>query len=252
MNPTSYAQKHFSSAHRRFFDAAIHRFFKEHFPGFVGDELLKIITNKLVELIQNYASEITKIKPGQMLWVAVDKSTRADSQKVKYKPVVLTLVHSDEICMLERGTQSLPDLTSETIARLCKEAFEQDGLLSMRDIGLILKRSPGNISNLRDAYEKEHKIQLPTPSVLQDMGSGVTHKTLILRKILIEKKDMGIVRKETHHTQQAIDRYLKDYRRVEMLLTEKKDTFYIGQITNLSIYLIKQYQRIYDDIHAPK
>lgn len=252
MNPTSYAQKHFSSAHRRFFDAAIHRFFKEHFPGFVGDELLKIITNKLVELIQSYASEITKIKPGQMLWVAVDKSTRADSQKVKYKPVVLTLVHSDEIGMLERGTQSLPDLTSGTIARLCKEAFEQDGLLSMRDIGLILKRSPGNVSNLRDAYEKEHKIQLPTPSVLQDMGSGVTHKTLILRKILIEKKDMNIVRKETHHTQQAIDRYLKDYRRVEMLLTEKKDTFYIGQITNLSLYLIKQYQRIYDDIHAPK
>ena len=252
MIPTSYAQKHFSSAHRRFFDAAIHRFFKEHFPGFVGDELLKIVTNKLIELIQNYASEITRIKPGQMLWVAIDKSTRADSQKVKYKPVVLTLVHSDEIGTLEQGIVSLPDLTSETIARICQEAFEQDGLLSMRDMALILKRSPGNISNLRDAYEKEHNIQLPTPSVLQDMGSGVTHKAIILRKILIEKKDMNIVRKETCHTQQAIDRYLKDYRRVEMLLTEKKDTFYIAQITNLSVYLIKQYQRIYDDIHAPK
>jgi len=252
MNPTSYAQKHFSSAHRRFFDAAIHRFFKEHFPGFVGDELLKIITTKLIELIQSYASELTKIKPGQMLWVVVDKSTRADSHKVKYKPVVLTLVHPDEISTLEQGTLSLPDLTSETIARICKEAFEQGGLLSMRDAGLILKRSPGNVSTLRKIYEKEHNVQLPTPAVLQDMGSGVTHKTDILRKILIEKKDMNIVRKETHHTQQAIDRYLKDYRRVEMLLTEKKDTVYIGQITNLSVYLIKQYQKIYADIHPYK
>lgn len=252
MNPASYAQKHFHSAHRRFFDAALHRFFKEHFPGFVGDELLKIITTKLIELIQNYASDITKIKPGQMLWVAVDKSTRADSHNVKYKPVVLTLVHSDEIGTLEQGSQTLPDLTSETIARICKEAFEQDGLLSMRDIGLILKRSPGNVSILRKTYEKEHKIQLPTPAVLQDMGSGITHKTDILRKILIEKKDMNIVRKETHHTQQAIDRYLKDYRRVEMLLAEKKDTLYIGQITNLSVYLIKQYQKIYNDVRSHK
>jgi hypothetical protein len=250
MMPTSYAQKHFSSAHRRFFDAAIHRFFKEHFPGLAGDELLKIITTKLIELIQTYACEITRIKPGQMLWIAVDKNTRADSYKVRYKPVVLTLVHPDEIGTLEQGNQSLPSLTASTIARMCKESYDQDALLSMRDMGLILKRTCCHISSLRKEYEKEHSTLLPTPAVLQDMGSGVTHKANILRKILIEKKDMAVVRYETNHTQQAIDRYLKDYRRVEILLHESKDIAYIAQITQLSVYLIKQYQNIYHETNA--
>jgi hypothetical protein len=250
MMPASYAQKHYRSAHTRFFNAAIHRFFKEHIPGLVGDELLKIITLKLMELIQTYAFEITRIKPGQLLWIAVDKNTRADSCKVRYKPVVLTLVTPDEIGTLEQGNQSLPDLTSTTIARICKESFEQGALLSMRDIGLILKRSCGHVSNLRKEYEKEHTVLLPTPAVMRDMGSGVTHKAIILRKILLEKKDMAAVRNETLHTQQAIDRYLKDYRRVELLLNEDKDIFYIAQITQMSLYLIKQYQNIYHSINA--
>lgn len=252
MMPATYAQKHFHSAHTRFFDAAIHRFFKEHIPGLMGDELLKIITQKIVDLVQTYAYEITRIKPGQLLWVAVDKATRADSPKVRFKPIVLTLVNQDEIGTLEEGNQSLPDLTSATIARLCKEAFEQGTVLSMRDIGLILKRTCGHVSNLRKEYEKEHDVQLPTPAVIQDMGSGVTHKAIILRKILIEKKEMSIVRNETFHTQQAIDRYLKDYRRVELLLNEKKDIFYIAQITQMSLYLIKQYQIIYNETNTPK
>jgi hypothetical protein len=252
MMPSSYAQKHFSSAHRRFFDAAIHRFFKEHFPNFLGEELLKLITEKLMDLIQTYAFEITRIRPGQMLWIAIDKNTRADSRKVRYKPVVLTLVNPDEIETLEQESQSLPGMTSTTIARMCTEAFEQGALLSMRDIGLILKRSCCHISSLRKDYEKEHNVQLPTPAVIQDMGSGVTHKAAILRKVLIEKKDMAVVRNETYHTQQAIDRYLKDYRRVEMLLNENKDIFYIAQITQLSVFLIKQYQKIYHETTPSK
>lgn len=247
----SYAQKHYRSAHTRFFDAAIHRFFKEHFPGLIGNELLKIISVKLMELIQTYAADITRIKPGQMLWIAVDKNTRADSHKVRYRPVVLTVVHPEEIGVLEQGESSISQRVPDSIARICNEAYEQNALLSMRDIGLIFKRSWGGISNLRQQYEKEHNTVLPTPAVLQDMGSGVTHKTIILRKILKEKKDMVTVRNETKHTQNAIDRYLKDYRRVEILLKEHKDIFYIAQITQLSLYLIKQYQVIFNELNTP-
>jgi len=252
MMPATAAQKRFSSAHTRFFDAAVHRFFKEHFPGFCGEELLKIITVKLMNLIQTYAFEITRIQPGQMLWVAIDKNTRADSYKVRYKPVVLTLVSPDEIGLLEQGRKSAPNLASSAIARICNEAFEQNALLSMRDISLIFKRDSTRVCELRKTYEKEHNVQLPTPSLLQDMGSGVTHKAIILRKILFENKEMSVVRTETYHTQQAIDRYLKDYRRVELLLNENKDIFYIAQITQMSIYLIKQYQVIFNELKKSK
>ena len=118
----------------------------------------------------------------------------------------------------------------------------------MRDLALLFKRHDSQICVARQQYEKVKNRMLPTPSILQDMGSGVTHKGLILRKLLIEKKDMAVVRNETHHTQQAIDRYLKDYHRVEMLLNDNKDILYIAQITQMSINLILQYKTLYEEI----
>lgn len=248
----SYAQKHFSSACNRFFDAQIRNFFKEHFPGLLGDELLTMIASKLEQLIESLYPPLSRLKPGQMLWVAVDRHTRADSKKVRYKPVVLTLADQKEIRTLRHTNKSLPNLAPSAIARMCNEAYEQGTLLSMRDIALILKRSGSNVSNLVAAYEKEHKCELPTSATLQDMGSRTTHKAMIIRKLLIEKKDMAKVRNETKHCQRAIDRYLKAYRRVEMLLDEKKDIAYISQITLLSPFLIEQYRLLYYEIKSLK
>jgi hypothetical protein len=245
---SSKAHKQFSSANTRFLDAAVVRFFKEQLPGFAGPELRKILADKLIELFHTFAPETSRLKPGQALWVAIDKNTRADSSKVKYKPVVLTLVNQDDVELLAKGKKYPPGLFPGTIARVCDEAYKQDALLSMRDLALIFKRHETYISAGRKQYEKKENRILPTPSVLQDMGSGVTHKGLILRKLLIEKKDMSVVRNETRHTQPAIDRYLKDYRRVEMLLDDNKEIMYIAQITRMSIQLILQYKNIYDEV----
>jgi hypothetical protein len=248
MIPTSKAHKQFSSAATRFLDAAVARFFKEQLPGVAGPELRNILASKLIELFHTHAPECTRLKPGQALWLAVDKDTRADSPRVRYRPIVLTLVNPDEVELLANGKKNPPGLLPTAIARLCDEAYKQDALLSMRDIALLFKRHESHITAARQQYEKDKKRLLPTPSILQDMGSGVTHKGLILRKLLIEKKDMAVVRYETHHTQQAIDRYLKDYRRVEMLLDDKKDIIYIAQITQMSINLILQYKKLYEEI----
>jgi hypothetical protein len=182
---------------------------------------------------------------GQMLWVAIDKNTRADSFKVRYRPVVLTLVSSREVDELVAGRTTPPRQLPDTTARVLKEAYAQNALLSMRDLALIFKRVPGQMSNMRLRYEQQTAEILPTPATLQDMGSGITHKTSVLRKVLVEKKDMVTVRRETNHSQQAIDRYLKSYRRVEMLLDDKKNTMYVSKITGLSPHLVLQYEQIY-------
>ena len=152
-----------------------------------------------------------------------------------------------EVELLSQGKKRPLELLPGVVARILTEAEQQGALLSMRDIGVLFKREPSNISAIRQLYEKEHQRVLPTPATLQDMGSGITHKAMILRKILIEKKDMAIVRNETYHTQQAIDRYLKEYRRVEMLLDDNKDMSYIAQITQMPVFVIKQYRQIYHE-----
>lgn len=247
----SYAQKHYGSAHRHLFAAAFDRFLKQSVPQIGGPEVRQLVVDKIIELFDTYTVPTDHIKPGQMLWVAVDKNTRADSRKVRYRPVVLTMITLPEINDLEAGKATPPQQLQGTIARILKESYAQGALLSMRDLGLIFKRLPAEMSRVRQQYEEKTAEVLPTPATLQDMGSGITHKALILKKILVEKKDMVKVRQETHHTQQAIDRYLKSYRRIEILLDDKKTNHYIAKVTGLSPFLILQYEQIYKETKSP-
>jgi len=249
MMPESYAEKHFRSANERLFNAVLDRFLKENIPH-LGTELRGLFGKRLIELFEKNMHTKDEIKPGQMVWIAVDKNTRADSKKVKYISTILTLVNGEEINDLVQGNScGMPNrLLPTTISRVCKEAYSQGALLSMRDIALIFKRSSMDISNLRKKIEEQTGEVLPTPATLQDMGSGVTHKALILRKVLIEKKDMDKVRAETFHTQRAIDRYVKEFRRVEMLLNDDKPVEYISKVTKIQPFVVKQYQKIYQEV----
>jgi len=184
----SYAQKHYGSAHRHLFAAAFDRFLQKNVPLLGGPELRELLVTKIIELFDTYTAANDQLKPGQMLWVAVDKNTRADSTKVQYRPVVLTLVAAEEIQNLVQGKATPPQQLPAAIARILNEAHDQNALLSMRDLGLIFKRVPAYMSSIRQKYESQSGQVLPTPATLQDMGSGVTHKALILRKILVEKK----------------------------------------------------------------
>lgn len=244
---TTYAQKHYASAHKHLLTSALDRLFQQNVPLLGGPELRMLLIEKILDLYNTHTVDTKHLKPGQMLWVGVDKNTRADSSKVRYRPVVLTLVNAQEIDDLVNDSITPAQQLPATTARILKEAHAQGALLSMRDLALIFKRVPSDMSNIRSRYETKTKEILPTPATLQDMGSGITHKALILRKILVEKKDMAKVRSETSHSQQAIDRYLKSYRRVAMLLDDKKSILYIAQVTGLSPFLILQYERIYND-----
>ncbi len=246
MLQNTYAEKHYRSANERFFESVLDRFLKENIPQ-MGPELRRLFGKRLIELFEKNMYTKDRIKPGQMVWIAVDKNTRADSKNVKYISTILTLVNQEEINDLVNGkSNGFPNrLLPQTISRLCKEAYSQGALLSMRDLALIFKRASTDISEMRKKIENQSGEILPTPATLQDMGSGITHKALILRKILIEKKDMDRVRAETHHTQHAIDRYLKDFRRVEILLDDNKPIEYISKVTRIQPFVVKQYENIY-------
>lgn len=244
----SYEEKHYSSAHSRLAVNILEKFLYENVPQVGGKEIRKLLAQKILKVVDEYMPDVQRVKPGQMVWTTVNKHTRADSKKVQLDPVVLTLVDESDISKAVKAEKTLPEMMPEIIARITNESYEQGTLLSMRDIGLILKRTPSNISNLKKEYEKKENVVLPTVASMQDVGSGITHKTMILRKVLIEKKDMVKVREETKHTQGAIDRYLKDYRRVEILFDDEKATEFISQVTGMRSFLINQYKEIYNEL----
>jgi len=239
----SNASHHYKSAHKRFAKPAIEHFFELEFPKLFGPGMRSTIADKLIEIFHANFKNPSTLKPGQVLWNAVHKETRADSLNMKLVPVILTLVCDQDISKLENGLK-VSEHKRNVIARLTKEAYTQGALLSMRDISLLIACSDSAVSLCRKKYESEHNVVLPHTGNLHDMGSCLTHKHQIIYKSIVEKKDPSLVATETRHSIKAVDHYLKDYNRVLTLYLDNKTPEYIQIVTKLSLNVIYQYVNI--------
>lgn len=233
----------YHTAHDRFLKPAIVNFFAQEFSGHFGPIVRENIAEELISLFNSLCPETSRLKPGQMLWNALDKNTRADSPKRRYKPVILTVVDDSDIEMFEQQ-KPISVIRKQVIARMMKEAYYQEGILSTRDLSLILTTAASYLSKERAAYEEENQTVLPHTGTIHDMGSTITHKKQIVYKHVVQKKDPKKVAFETNHSQPAVDRYIKDYYRVKTLVDDGKDIEYIHLATNISKHVIIQYQQI--------
>jgi hypothetical protein len=239
--PTSV--KKYSSAHDRFLKPAIVNFFKTEFGNNFGPIVRENIAGALIDLFDSLCPESSRLKPGQVIWNTLDIRTRGDSKNRKYKPVILSLVTDDEVKMFESDVP-VSTIRQKVMDRMTREAYQQGGVLSTRDLSLLLVYNASGLSHQRIAYEKEHKTILPHTGVIHDMGTTLTHKRIIIYKHVVEKKDPAVVSRETNHTQGAVDKYIKDYNRVKTLVNDNKDIDFIHQTTNMSKPVIKQYLQI--------
>lgn len=235
--------KRYGAAKFRFFKPVVVNFFAREFPRLFGPVMRERLADELIELFEALAPESTTIRPGQMLWNALDKNTRGDSPNRKYVPVVLSIITEEDVDQLIRGT-SMSIISKHAIARIIREAYAQGGILSSRDVGLLTLREPTMVSRLRKAYEQENRCTLPHTGALHDMGSSISHKTTILRKVIAEKKDPADVARECRHSQRAVDCYLKDYQRVKIAYKHNQDPDYIHMVTGIAKHVVKEYLEI--------
>ena len=242
--------KHYSSAKQRFFKPIIAAFFHNEFPKLFGPLMRDKIADELIVLFERNSRDITTLKPGQILWNALDKNTRGDSPNRRFVSVVLSMVTLDDISELTKGVKPSV-IAKNAIARIIKEAYQQGGILSTRDIALLTLRGVANTSRLRLSYEKEHDVILPHTGALHDMGSTVTHKVAIVHKVIVEKKDPAFVARECSHSQRAVDHYLKDYNRVKTVYEHNQDTTFIHQVTGIAKHVVNQYINIIQEQNVP-
>jgi hypothetical protein len=235
--------KQYDSAKRRFLQASIETFLDREFPRTFGPVIRQKMSEKIVELVEQQLPQKEFLRPGQCVWNAISISTRPDSPNRRMVPVILSLVHHSDVEQLAKGCR-MSVIAKQSIARICREAFEQGALLSMRDIGLLVWRGSSAISAMRKKWEADEKIVLPHVGTLQDFGTCISHKTAIVRKVVYEAKDPRKVADETKHSQHAVDRYLKDFHRVRTCYEVNPNIEFISRTTGLSKYLVKQYVNI--------
>jgi hypothetical protein len=235
--------KRYRSAKERFLKPAIMNFFSTQFPKFFGPIIKEKIADELISLFEHNCPDVKRLKPGQLIWNALDIKTRGDSPSRRFVTVILTMVTQEDIKLLESGT-SPSVIAGNTIARIIREAYQQGGVLSSRDIALLTLRYSGYISKLRLTYEEQNDCLLPHTGLLHDMGSSISHKVTIIKKVIIQKKDPANVARESNHSQKAVDRYLKDFHRVKTVYNLNHDPEYIHLVTGIAKFVVKQYIEI--------
>lgn len=236
-------EKHFGSARKRFLQSSIENFLDKEFPRFFGPVIRQKMAEKIVELIDEQLPHKEHLRPGQCVWNAVSIDTRPDSPDCRFIPVVLTLVDSVDVKSLAEGTP-MSKIARQSVARICREAFDQGALLSMRDVGLLVWRSNTTVSSIRKKWETDQKTTLPHVGTIQDFGSCISHKAAIIRKVIYEGKDPRQAASETKHSQRAVDRYLKDFHRVAICYEQAPDVEFVVRTTGLSRHLVDQYVSI--------
>lgn len=238
--------KHYHSATARFFNASLEKFFEREFSMVFGPHVRKMIVNKITEIMQSIYLPKDHIKPGQILWNAVSIMTRPGHPHCIHVPVILSLITESDIEDLCKGIW-MSTIMKKAIARITKEAYTQGAVLSMRDIGLFSWRANAHISKMRIAYEKEFDEVLPHTGNIHDMGTTISHKVMIIRKVVLERKDPSRVSRETNHSQEAVDKYLKDFHRVKTCYLQNKDLNFISQATGMSKKLVREYIRLIEE-----
>lgn len=236
----SYAYSHYNAAKQRFLTQVLINFLSEMLANHYGPVLLEKMAVELINLFEQYSPETSRLKPGQILWTALDKHTRGDSPNRKFVPMVLTLISKEDVDQLTDG-EKISVITRNAYGRLFREAYEQGGILSTRDISLLTLRDAKTASDIRMKYEAEHQCILPHTGALHDMGTSISHKKMIVEMVVKEKKDPADVAKACNHSQRAVDKYLRDHGRVKTAYQHKPNIDFVSRVTGLSKHLTKQY-----------
>jgi hypothetical protein len=131
--------KRYRSAQQRFLKPMLMTFFARGCPKLFGPIIREKLADELIALFEAVCPQRSRLSHGQVLWNALDKRTRGDSRRRRFVPVVLTLICQEDTELLTQGV-TMAHITERAIARMIRQAYEQGGILSSRDLGLITLR----------------------------------------------------------------------------------------------------------------
>ena len=230
-------------------------FFKEAFPAYSGEIILQSLVNKLITVIDTYFIDAKHIKPGEAFMIGVDKNEKPGFRKslldTKLNTCIVSLFTQEDINMKNNSIKA-KEIKKQKLKRVLNEAIKQDVVFSNQDMSHIMNLSTSTISKYIHEIEEEENILLPRRGTIHDLGPSISHKIFILKKIKVELKSIEQTCRETHHSKEAVNRYLKDFENIQLLYENQFSIDEIHQATKKSQKLIQEYIQIIDNFMEVK
>ena len=160
------------------------------------------------------------------------------AQKVSVKLKLIDF-NSDLDALAQYG---LSGLRRHRLARLCKQAYDQNALLSYEDLAMLLTTSPATIK--RDIYFlRRQGMFIVTRGMKHDMGPGLSHKTIII-DLYFKGYTFSEIEQKTNHSEKSVLNYLSQFARVITLHQQGFPPPQIRMITKMSDRLVKEYLQL--------
>jgi predicted transcriptional regulator len=240
----------YEPVHYKTFQGAMEAFFEQECPQIGGFRTRQTLVNFIYSMVMKFFPETNHLRPGQTVWATVHKNEKGSYGKTikntALTPVVLTLVQATDALDRAHG-KHLREIKKEATARLCQQAFEQDGCLTGTEIAVLLKMSQQTVGRYLREYELEHKTVLPRRGTIHDMGPTLTHKKLIIEKLFLQQKTVQQTMRETCHSARAIERYITSFKQILLCYRKAMNIDEIAYSVRKTKNLVQEYLDIIEE-----
>lgn len=207
----------------------------------------------ILEVLDKHVRPREHLRHGQVLWM----SYSIDDPPSRYKctaetdlvPVVLDLSIPGDLEARIARVSPRRRLQDKAI-RLCRQTYEQGGLLSNCDLAELLSVDAAYLASIMSRYERDSRKVVPRRATVHDMGSGMTHKRIICRKRYLEGKEAAQIARETYHSMEAVDRYLGQYERIRHCRLQGMEADRIAYTLRCNVALVREYMQIDDEMES--
>ena len=254
MNPM---RDRFESLKKRDFKSALIHLLENDYKLLGSRKIIELLSEDIEDLHNEYYPHRNRVGYGEIVF----RTTKDDGQRQSYGKktedyasitVTLPLVTKEDIerrIYYKKGDRNSnykhrESRDIETMVRLLKSAKDQGGLLSGAELSMLMNRTLGTIGKYLKAYQEKTGEILPLKGYVLDQGSLPTHKGIIISLYEQGKSPADIVL-HTAHSQDAVDRYIKQYDQIKKLIKKEMDEVAIKEITGRSMKVVREYIKLY-------
>ncbi len=250
----------YGSIQKRSFESALVHLLETEYGLIGGRRILQLLAEDVAKLVAEFYPPTQQASSGTLVWTCTaDVGQKAEPGKrtEAYKSITvrLPLVTNEDLAdrtdkkvaqTQRRANAKARDI--QRLVRLVKSAHEQGGLLTLAELSVLLNRSYEVVRGYVETWQTESGELLPLKGYQMDQGCRPTHKGEIIRLFERGLEPPDIAR-ETAHNLKSVERYLKDYERVKLLLKPGLTAEEISSMIGRGRTVVLEYIQIAREYH---
>lgn len=196
----------------------------------------------------DYFDSSTTIKQGQIKLSVLSVEAHSSQRLSDAKQVTVTLTLNDDKEDLPiRKENGIVGLRRHRIQRICQQALDQGGLLTVEDLAYRIFNC-GQRTICRDLqYFRGNDILIPLRSTVKDIGRTLSHRVLII-KHWAKGKQYSEISRDTSHSPKSVHNYVEKFKRTIALYFEGYNITKISFLLRLSARLVEEYIDLYQQL----